>query len=55
MHIASVGSVPANVVMPKVPEAAEGPGPDHDGDSDDKGAVRSATAAGVGQAVDVTA
>jgi hypothetical protein len=55
MHIASVGSMPMNAVMPKTPEAAEGPGRDHDGDSDDKTAVRSATAAGVGQTVDITA
>jgi hypothetical protein len=55
MHIASVGSMPMNAVMPKGSEAVEGPGPDHDGDSDDNAAVKSATAPGVGQTVDETA
>ncbi len=56
MQISSVSAAAAHTMMPKAPEAAEGPGPDHDGDSDDSGAaVKSATAAGVGQSVDVKA
>jgi hypothetical protein len=56
MHIASVGSNPAIAAMTKSSERAEGPGPDHDGDSDDKGgALKSATARGVGSLVDTTA
>lgn len=55
MQVASVGSaMQANVA--KTPEVAEGPGPDHDGDSDDKGSsVKSLTAPGVGGQVDITA
>jgi len=56
MHIASVGSMLNAAAMTKTPEAMEGPGPDHDGDGDDKGAaVKSATAPGVGGLVDTTA
>ena len=56
MHIGSTGSQPVLSVMARTPEAAEGPGPDRDGDADDKGAaVSSATALGVGQTVDVKA
>ncbi|MDE3114939.1 MAG: hypothetical protein KGL26_04980 [Pseudomonadota bacterium] len=56
MHIASVGSMPQAAAATKTPEATEGPGPDHDGDSDDKGAaVKSATAPGVGGLVYTTA
>jgi hypothetical protein len=39
MSISAVGSAP---VAPTTPERAEGPGPDHDGDSDDKGGVSAA-------------
>jgi hypothetical protein len=61
MSISSVGSAP---VMPVRPEGMEGPGPDHDGDSDDGGAVnntmtqalqKAAVAPGIGQTVDKTA
>ncbi|MGH6869899.1 MAG: hypothetical protein ACREHE_00195 [Rhizomicrobium sp.] len=56
MHIASVGSMPQVAAMTKTPEATEAPGPDHDGDGDDgASAVKSATAPGVGQTVDMTA
>ena len=56
MHIGSVSATAVSSVMPKTPEAVEGPGPDHDNDGDDTGsAVKSATAAGVGNAVDMTA
>ena len=56
MQTGSVGSSALASIMPKVPEAVEGPGPDHDGDSDDKNAsVKSATASGVGKTVDITA
>jgi hypothetical protein len=55
MQIASIGSMPNLAAVNKTPETAEGPGPDHDGDSDDKSAVKSATAPGVGSLVDTTA
>lgn len=56
MHIASVGNAMQTASMIKVPEAAEGPGPDHDGDSDDGGSsVKSLTASGVGTQVDISA
>jgi hypothetical protein len=55
MHIASVGSMPNVAAMTKAPESTEGPGPDHDGDSDDKGVAKSATAPGVGSLVDTIA
>jgi len=56
MLIGSVGANPAVAAMTRTPERAEAPGPDHDGDSDDKsGALKSATAKGVGNLVDTTA
>ena len=56
MDVSSVGSAQNIAAMAKTREAAEGPGPDHDGDKDDKGAaVKSATAPGVGTVVDKTA
>jgi hypothetical protein len=56
MQIGSLSSAAISAATPKPPEAVEGPGPDHDGDGDDKGgAVKSATAAGVGSKVDVNA
>jgi hypothetical protein len=56
MDVSGVGSAQNIVAMAKTREAAEVPGPDHDGDSDDKGAaVKSATAQGVGGVVDQTA
>jgi hypothetical protein len=48
-------------VMSRTPEAKEGPGPDHDGDSDDKAVtavtapISSAKAPGVGTVVDIKA
>ena len=56
MDVSGIGSTQNIAAMAKPMEAAEGPGPDHDGDSDDKGAaVKSATAPGVGGVVDQTA
>jgi hypothetical protein len=56
MQITSTGPQPAHAIMPKVPESVEGPGPDHDGDADDKSvAANSPTAPGVGKAVDTKA
>jgi hypothetical protein len=56
MNIAGSSAATISAVMPKPPESKEAPGPDHDGDGDDKGAaVQSATAAGVGKTVDVKA
>jgi len=56
MNIAGSSSATISMVMPKPPESKEAPGPDHDGDSDDKGAaVQSATPPGVGKTVDVKA
>jgi len=56
MQIASVSSMQSMAAMMKTPEAAEGPGPDHDGDKDDRAAaVQSATPPGVGKLVDTSA
>lgn len=58
MQIASVGSMQPMMQMAKASEATEGPGPDHDGDADDStvtGSTLSATAPGVGSAVDISA
>ena len=55
MSVASIGSVS---VIPMGTERAEGPGPDHDRDSDDAGAVaktvQAPPAPGTGQIVDKT-
>ena len=56
MQIASAGSMQPMMQMAKTSEATEGP--DHDGDADDGGVTSptlSATAPGVGNAVDITA
>ena len=62
MHVA--GSTAASHMMQamKTPEKSEGPGPDHDGDSDNAGVssvsaapAKSLTPSGVGNAVDVSA
>jgi hypothetical protein len=61
MNVASMGAMhaaiaPNNVTPQKAPAAAEGPGPDHDGDSDDAGgAVKSATTQAVGGLLDSSA
>ncbi len=55
MQIASVASMPNVVATGKPPESVSAHGPDHDGDSDDKGVSKSATAPGVGSLVDTTA
>lgn len=60
MNISSVSYRPTPaLVTPRTSEAAEAPGPDHDGDADDIGAMaaptKSATAAGVGQRLDMLA
>ncbi len=56
MQIASVGPAVQAASMTKAPEAVEGPGPDHDGDSDDAGSsVKSLTAPGVGGQIDISA
>jgi len=67
MSIASLGAagspawLQAASSVARAPEAAEGPGPDHDGDSDDsssvssQGSVLSATAPGVGAKVNLLA
>ena len=56
MSVAAVGSTP---VIPMGAERMEGAGPDHDGDSDDAGAVtqpvQAPPAPGTGKAVDKTA
>jgi hypothetical protein len=55
MQMGNVGASPNIAAMTKAPEATEARGPDHDADSDDKGAaVKSAVAPGVGNAVDKT-
>ena len=59
MNISSVSYRPAPALGTSRPsEAAEGPGPDRDGDADDVGAVapaKSPLAAGVGQLLDMLA
>jgi hypothetical protein len=58
MQIASVSTMPQVMQASKAPEATEGRGPDHDGDSDDRGVAgptASATAPGVGNSVDISA
>ena len=56
MNIAGSSAATISAVMPKPPESKEAPGPDHDGDGDDKGvAAQSATAPGVGKTIDVKA
>lgn len=56
MSISAVGSAPA---LPAVPEKAEGPGPDRDGDADDASVRTAPTQAaprpGTGLLVDKTA
>lgn len=59
MQIASVSAMPQMMQASKASEATEGPGPDHDGDSDDgvmaTSPTLSATAPGVGNTVDISA
>ena len=58
----SVAALPSTMsVMPtmRAPEASEGPGPDHDGDADDKGVanqvgVSVSPPTGMGVTVDIT-
>jgi hypothetical protein len=55
MSVSAVGSAP---VLPISGERAEGPGPDHDGDADDKAVkapVQSAPAPGTGAVVNKSA
>ena len=54
MHVGSA-TVPPQATMTGAPERAEGPGPDRDGDADDRTSVKSATTPGVGQKVDINA
>jgi hypothetical protein len=56
MQIASVSPAMQAASMAKAPEAVEGPGPDHDGDSDNGGSsAKSLTAPGVGGQIDISA
>jgi hypothetical protein len=60
MNIAALPSTMSAMPSMRTPEASEGPGPDHDGDADDKGAsnasrVSAAPPAGMGNAVDIKA
>lgn len=60
MNISSVNYRPTPAIaMPRSNEAAEGAGPDHDGDADDVGAAaapaKASVAAGVGQLLDMLA
>jgi len=54
----SVGAIGSQPVIPMGGERAEGPGPDHDGDSDDTSAamqaVQAQPAPGTGRLVDKT-
>ena len=56
----NIAALPSTMSAMRAPEAMEGPGPDHDGDADDAGAVTQpgATALppkGMGTVVDKTA
>lgn len=59
MNVSSVSYRPTQALgAPRLREAAEAPGPDHDGDADDVGAAapaKSSLAAGVGQLLDMLA
>lgn len=59
MNISSVSDRPTPALgAPRSSEAAEAPGPDHDGDADDAGAAapaKSSLVAGVGQRLDMFA
>ncbi len=57
MQIASVGQSLNAAAPQRMPEAAEGAGPDRDGDKDDArvSATKSSLAQGVGSLVDTTA
>ena len=55
MQIASLASIPNVATMGSAPESRETPGPDHDGDSDDKSVAKSAISPGVGSLVDTSA
>lgn len=58
MHVAPPGAASQLAPMHKASEKSEGPGPDHDGDSDNSAvsaAVKSQPPAGTGTLVDVKA
>jgi hypothetical protein len=60
MNIAALPSTMSAMQSMRTPEASEGPGPDHDGDADDKGtssvsSVSAAPPTGMGKAVDIKA
>ena len=42
MSVSAVGAAHVAQIMPTKSEASEGPGPDNDGDSDDRGSVSAA-------------
>jgi hypothetical protein len=60
MHISAAAPMMHAMQISRAPEATEGPGPDHDGDADDKGVSAvssqpSAAPAGMGKSVNVMA
>jgi hypothetical protein len=60
MNIAALQSTMSATQTARTPEALEGPGPDHDGDADDKGVsstsgVSASPPSGMGAAVDIKA
>lgn len=62
MSISAIGFHTSTLQPAKAPESAEGPGPDHDGDADDKGVTSAAsgsaaplTPGGMGLAVNTKA
>ena len=60
MHILAATPTVHAMQISRTPEAMEGPGPDHDGDADDKGVSAAsshppAAPAGMGKSVNVTA
>lgn len=61
MHISATGPAAQAMHLARTPEAAEGPGPDRDGDADDKGVSGASTVqaasppAGMGKSVNISA
>ena len=59
MQISAMTSAASALSAMRMPETKEGPGPDRDGDADDKSAISrqpvSATPPGMGRAVDTAA
>ena len=55
MQVASISQAAHYAPLQRMPERAEGSGPDHDNDGDEGSAVKSAPAQGLGRLLDTTA